>query len=392
MLADIRKTTIARLECFRPDVVHLHNVAAIGGHVLAASVLRRWPTVWTAHDRYPFELFHNSWEMNGATSTTWEYSPGSRPARVGLDMFRVAPVPMQFLTPSQWLAGYAREYTTGSAHRVDVVPNLIPEGRPGAVTRLADQLGVDLVALAVIPNPSYPLKGFETIRRALAIANASLDLARIGIVVTTDATIGQGRDGIFTTPELFDRGLVEQSGYLGKASMAALYRGADLVTIGSWIENMPNVAIEAAAAGRPVIGTAVGGIPEVVRPGETGWLVEPGDAAAIARALCEALDESLRSRLGAAAKAAYQQHNHPDVVTERHLAIFGSTIDRWTGDAATLIGTGIDFSAAAFAPPSVATITRPHPIRRYSSAALRHARAAPARLRRWYHRRSAERS
>ena len=64
----------------------------------------------------------------------------------------------------------------------------------------------------------------------------------------------------------------------------------------------PNSALEAAAAGLPVVAAAHGGLEEIVRDGETGLLVPPGDAAALAGALRRlAADEGLRTRLGEAA-------------------------------------------------------------------------------------------
>jgi glycosyltransferase involved in cell wall biosynthesis len=62
------------------------------------------------------------------------------------------------------------------------------------------------------------------------------------------------------------------------------------------------VMLEAMAAGLPVICGAVNAIPEVVRDGVNGFLVEPGDVATLARRITELLrDESLRARLGGAA-------------------------------------------------------------------------------------------
>ena len=72
-LAELRTETIAALSDSAPDVVHPHNVAAIGGHVLASSIAAVADGL-TAHDRFPFELFHNTWEMRGEISTTWEHS------------------------------------------------------------------------------------------------------------------------------------------------------------------------------------------------------------------------------------------------------------------------------------------------------------------------------
>ncbi len=80
------------------------------------------------------------------------------------------------------------------------------------------------------------------------------------------------------------------------------YALSDLVVMPSRVEPLGNVAIEAGAAGRPVIASRVGGIPEIVVDRETGLLIEPGDYEAIADATCELLDSpDLRKRLGTAA-------------------------------------------------------------------------------------------
>jgi glycosyltransferase involved in cell wall biosynthesis len=78
---------------------------------------------------------------------------------------------------------------------------------------------------------------------------------------------------------------------------------ADVVCVPSTSPDpLPNAALEAAAAGRCVVASAHGGLPEIVRDGETGVLFAPGDAAALARALRDlAEDPARRERLGAAA-------------------------------------------------------------------------------------------
>ncbi len=68
------------------------------------------------------------------------------------------------------------------------------------------------------------------------------------------------------------------------ADMAAAYMLADVVVSASTQpEGFGRVIIEAQAMGRPVIATAHGGAQETITPGDTGWLVPPGDAAALAR-------------------------------------------------------------------------------------------------------------
>lgn len=81
-----------------------------------------------------------------------------------------------------------------------------------------------------------------------------------------------------------------------RSDLDSLLPWADLVVLPSFTEGLPNVALEAGAAGVPVVATAVGGTPEVVIDGETGLLVPPGNASALADGIARLLgDPSLRA-------------------------------------------------------------------------------------------------
>jgi glycosyltransferase involved in cell wall biosynthesis len=84
-----------------------------------------------------------------------------------------------------------------------------------------------------------------------------------------------------------------------------VYGAADLIAVPSTQPDpLPNSALEAAAAGCAVIAAAHGGLPDIIRDGETGRLVAPGDGAALAAVAAELLDDpDQRERLGAAARA-----------------------------------------------------------------------------------------
>ncbi len=78
---------------------------------------------------------------------------------------------------------------------------------------------------------------------------------------------------------------------------------ADIVTVPSHIEPLGNATLEAMAHGKPVIGTAVGGIPEMIVDGETGLLVPPQDPEALAKALVSLIEDvSLAKQMGEAAR------------------------------------------------------------------------------------------
>lgn len=93
-------------------------------------------------------------------------------------------------------------------------------------------------------------------------------------------------------------------------AMADLHRSADVFCLPSWWEAMPLSVLEAMATGAPVVATAVGDVPRVVRSGETGLLVPPRDPAALADALEELLtDRDKRRDWG---------HRARQLVTEAH--------------------------------------------------------------------------
>jgi glycosyltransferase involved in cell wall biosynthesis len=93
--------------------------------------------------------------------------------------------------------------------------------------------------------------------------------------------------------------------FLGyQEEVAPYYAAFDAMILPSINEGTPVSAIEALAAGRPVVATRVGGVPDVVREGEDGFLVDAGDVDALAERLAElAGDPELRERLGAAGRA-----------------------------------------------------------------------------------------
>ena len=97
-------------------------------------------------------------------------------------------------------------------------------------------------------------------------------------------------------------GCAQLPGYLKPSP--EFYAGLDLFLINSTSEALGLSAIYAMAYGVPVIATHVGGLPDVVAAGETGWLIPPGDAAALAGAIADAASDPGRLRRVSACKAA----------------------------------------------------------------------------------------
>jgi glycosyltransferase involved in cell wall biosynthesis len=109
------------------------------------------------------------------------------------------------------------------------------------------------------------------------------------------------------------------------ADIAVAYMLADVVVSASTLpEGFGRVIVEAQAMGRPVIATAHGGAQETVLPGETGWLVPPGDAEALAAALAQALDQDPAARLAMARReiAHAREYFSSSLMTRRTLAVY----------------------------------------------------------------------
>jgi len=93
--------------------------------------------------------------------------------------------------------------------------------------------------------------------------------------------------------EIRRRGLEDRVLFAGprpQAELRSWFSAADLSVLATQSEGWPNVLLESLACGTPVVATAVGGAPEIVRDGQDGFLVPRGDAAALAGALRNALD------------------------------------------------------------------------------------------------------
>lgn len=116
--------------------------------------------------------------------------------------------------------------------------------------------------------------------------------------------------------------LITFAGFIPEIEKAAHYSAADIFVLHSYHEGLGIVLQEAAAMGRPVIATRAGGTVDVVRDGETGRLVQPGDALALAQAICElAADKDLRRQMGRAGRVFAREYFEVEEVAAQFLSV-----------------------------------------------------------------------
>jgi glycosyltransferase involved in cell wall biosynthesis len=149
-----------------------------------------------------------------------------------------------------------------------------------------------------------PIKDVPTFLAAAAAVRRAVPEARFAVV-------GDGEERSALEEEARQRGLDGAVHFHGwHRDMAAVYGDLDVVVNCSRNEGTPVALIEALAAGRPVIATAVGGTPDLLARGQHGTLVPPGDPEALARAIVEALRDPAAAAARAARGRAYVLRHH----------------------------------------------------------------------------------
>jgi glycosyltransferase involved in cell wall biosynthesis len=208
--------------------------------------------------------------------------------------------------------------------RIMVIPNgidLTPFDTPVDVVSVRARFGIPsdgFLVLAVGRLASE--KGYDLLLEAFARLHAALPQTHLAIAGT-----GPQAEVLWRQAATLRLRGVSFLGY--QAAVAPLYATADVVAIPSRQEGQGMVALEAMAARRPVVASAVGGLPETVLDGETGRLVPPEDPAALSEALRQLYtDAALRRRMGENGRVRVEQEFSAARMTRQIEAAYASCL------------------------------------------------------------------
>ncbi|MHB1558655.1 MAG: glycosyltransferase family 4 protein [Isosphaeraceae bacterium] len=223
---------------------------------------------------------------------------------------------------SDYTAGLVR--TAAPRSRVISIPLAADHRRftPGDRLAARRQLGLDdnlRVIVTVARLLAY--KGHDVVFRALTLLPDDVRGRFVHIVA------GRGPDRERLGTEARRLGVADRVrwlGFVGEADLPELYRAADLFALCTRatdrreVEGFGLALLEAQACGTPVVGTASGGIPDAVAPGEGGWLIEPDDYRALADLLRRLDDDPAKfRRAGDAARARVEREGTWDSYLDR---------------------------------------------------------------------------
>jgi len=318
----------------RPDIAHLHNVY----HQLSPSILRPLrrhgvPVVMTLHDyklicpaytlytegapcerclgsRYYNAVLHRCVKGSRLSSTLCATEAYLHDA-LGL----VRTVVKFFISPSEFLARKVIEFGI-DPRRVVHIPNFIEPGDSPA----PDEPGSYFLYAGRLER----VKGLGT---ALQAVHDS-DLARrVEFRIAGD---GEARGELEAWCRSRRLSNVRFLGHLPQDELAPVLAGARFVVMPSeWYENAPLSVLEAAARAKAVIASDIGGLPEMVRHGETGLIFRAGDAAALRGAIERLLGDPEAAReMGRKARALVLVNNSPQAHYERLTELYQRALDR----------------------------------------------------------------
>lgn len=284
----------ATMRRIKPDIVHLHSSHAhnVGG--MAASLARVPAVVLSRRMDTPITLWHHKLKYKVGYDAVIAISKGVKRALVvaGVKEKKIAVV--RSAIEDHWWT--------------------VPGNRDAVRRELGYQDGDVVVAVIAAIEPR---KGQALLIQGLPQILASTPNVKVLLA---------GKDDISQS----EKALVQELGLEGKVMFAGfrsdikdVIAAADIIAAPSYLEGLGVSIMEAMACGKPIVASNVGGIPESVVDGETGLLVEPGDAEALANAIVAlANDENRRAEMGRKGQLRAQEDFSIDSLINDTLAVY----------------------------------------------------------------------
>jgi glycosyltransferase involved in cell wall biosynthesis len=315
------------------DVVHLHWIARfVDYQAFFAAVPQHTPVVWTLHDMNPFtggchyddgcgRYMHRCGlcpQLGSSDAADLSQHIWQRKREI---FAQIAPGRLHIVATSHWMAATVQHSVLLGSCPVMVIP-----------------LGLDVDDFAPRSRGlARDVLGIPQDARVILFAAESLDNRRKGFVLLTKALAGLG-----DLPNLFLLSLGR-----GNSAIAApfphlhlrhidndrllslVYSAADIFVCPSLQEAFGQTALEALACGTPVVGFAVGGIPDIVHHGVTGLLVPPQDVVALRTAIIDLLrDVAGRAAMAAHCRRIAVEEYSLEVQARRYIALYQQVMAR----------------------------------------------------------------
>ena len=314
------------------QVINLHWVPGLVDYEsFFTGVPRSTPVVWTLHDLNPltggchYDLGCSRYvthcgscpQLGSGDSRDLSYEVWDRKQRL---FSMLSPSRLRFVTPSKWLAEQVRRSPFLGRFPVHVIPYGLDlqEFAPRPRENVRDLLGIPRdarVLLFVAEDIAKRRKGF--IHLIEALSQCARDIPNLLLL-----SLGQNRPEVQVEIPCVHVGSINNDRFL-----SMVYSAADLFAICSVQDNLPNTVLEAMACGIATVGTATGGIPDMVRNGVNGLTVDATDVGGLADSITELLNNKARcAEMGANARRIAVEEYSLELQAKRYTELYGSLV------------------------------------------------------------------
>lgn len=313
------------------DIIHLHWIQNEMLSIKDLSKIKK-PIVWTLHDMWPFcgaEHF--------TTDKRWSegYNANNRPDyESGFDLNRWTwqrkkkywKKSLQIITPSEWLEQCVGKSILMKNWPVTVVPNPIDTDswKPLDKKLSRDYLNLPqksqiLLFGSAVGSSLDPRKGFDLIRKSLDFLLKNKQNKKIELVI-----FGQSKPD---TPIDFGLPVHYMGNLQDEISLQFVYSSSDVMLIPSRQDNLPNTAVEAHACGVPVVAFDIGGLSDIVKHQQTGYLAKAFDVADFARGINWILENNKKLKLAENARKYSLLKFSESKIVEKYMNIYNKFLN-----------------------------------------------------------------
>lgn len=313
------------------DVIHCHNLhwpfKNFPLDFLKTSLTK--PLAWTFHDMWPltghcfYSLECEKWRSGckGGCPQLFAFIPlawDSSPMQWNIKKRIYAGTPFTIITPSRWLTELAKQSPLLAGHNSVTIPNIVDTKIFAPLDRMAARSSHgftenEKLVLFIAGNINVPVKGLKTLLDALIVYTQKNPGTRLLLAGHGDIP-SRYKTGV----KHFHFGRIKD-----QKALAQVYALADVTVVPSLAETFGNIVAESMACGTPVIGSRVGGIPDMIDHNVNGILYSPGDQNGLIRGLEHLLsDKNIRATFGQRAKAKITEYCDENKIVNAHLNIY----------------------------------------------------------------------
>ncbi|MBU0480378.1 MAG: glycosyltransferase family 4 protein [Proteobacteria bacterium] len=307
------------------DIVNLHW---IGDFISIADFFRLYqkPVVWTLHDmnaftggchytincdRFTAECGHcpqlGSSRQNDLSRQVWHRKKNA--------YSRIKANNLHIVTLCNWMGKEVARSPLMKDFPLSIIPNGIDHHvfKPRDKNLARTLLGIDVTAKVIFfiaESVTNERKGLSFLLNSLALLQKDKSIVLI--------SAGKGKPDIPSSISHIHVGNISND-----IILSHLYSAADVFVIPSLQDNLPNTVLEAMACGSPVVGFDTGGIPDMVRPGETGYLAPVSDVGALGEAIsCMLSDSQKRAAMSKKCRETVENEYTLEIQARRYKSLY----------------------------------------------------------------------